>query len=734
MLLGGVVLVSGASASAAPSASWSGGGANPDWTTTGNWAGSVTPVAGGTTAAITFPDIPACDTSSPPARACYRSADNQTGDTIDGLRFTSRKAYGYTLTGNGFRLGAGGITYTPAMSTSGTSPVNIQNPVTLSGNQTWTLATTDSPGGGAAGRLGFAAPLHGTSALTVDMSGDSSLYLTGDNEVGPVVVNGGAQTASVGFNSGEANGTEDLNGTDHQPVTLVDVDYQAAGSIGPLTTRSSFIGIGNPYVSPPGNLTTASATFTSGTELAPAIIGPASGSRVVAGQDYSQLGSSGPVSLGGSALSIALGTDAGGHTTCPHPSIGTVYDLVTGSHITGQLTTAGGAAVPDGMSVPLACGQQAVTVGLAIHYGATAVTGTTRYYGRISDAVEAGAVGDGQIDTFSAAVQGVAGQGAPAGTVSFYADNLGRLLCTARTSVSGPVEASGRCQSGGAPVGQDAIIAVFTPAAGSAYGGIGTNVQGDNAALYVVPSPGYRLVASDGGIFSYGAKFYGSTGGVRLVRPIVGMAGTSAGGYYLVASDGGVFAFGPGTRFQGSTGGHPLVAPIVGMALDPATGGYWMVASDGGVFSYNAKFYGSTGGIHLDRPIVGIAAAPGGTGYYLVASDGGVFAFGPGAHFQGSTGGVHLDAPIVGMAVNPATGGYYLVATDGGLFAYNTRFWGSTGGDRLVRPVVGMAIDPQTGGYWLVASDGGIFAFDAPFLGSTGGVALVRPVVGMAAG
>jgi hypothetical protein len=39
--------------------------------------------------------------------------------------------------------------------------------------------------------------------------------------------------------------------------------------------------------------------------------------------------------------------------------------------------------------------------------------------------------------------------------------------------------------------------------------------------------PGYWLVASDGGIFAYGdAGFYGSTGGMNLNRPVVGMAST----------------------------------------------------------------------------------------------------------------------------------------------------------------------------------------------------------------
>src|SRR5205807_6105632 len=47
------------------------------------------------------------------------------------------------------------------------------------------------------------------------------------------------------------------------------------------------------------------------------------------------------------------------------------------------------------------------------------------------------------------------------------------------------------------------------------------------------PPGGYTLVASDGGIFTYGdAEFRGSRGGQPLAKPIVGMAATG-GGYYL---------------------------------------------------------------------------------------------------------------------------------------------------------------------------------------------------------
>ena len=121
-------------------------------------------------------------------------------------------------------------------------------------------------------------------------------------------------------------------------------------------------------------------------------------------------------------------------------------------------------------------------------------------------------------------------------------------------------------------------------------------------------SLGYRFVASDGGIFSFNAPFYGSMGGKRLNAPIVGMASTpSGGGYWFVASDGGIFSFGD-AKFYGSMGGKRLNAPIVGMASTPIGGGYWFVASDGGIFSFgDAKFYGSMGDKRLNAPIVGMA-------------------------------------------------------------------------------------------------------------------------------
>jgi hypothetical protein len=245
--------------------------------------------------------------------------------------------------------------------------------------------------------------------------------------------------------------------------------------------------------------------------------------------------------------------------------------------------------------------------------------------------------------------------------------------------------------------------------------------------------PGYRLVASDGGVFTFCVSFLGSMGGKHLNAPVVGTAATPGGaGYWEVASDGGIFSFG-NAGFHGSTGGMHLNAPIVGMAATPDGGGYWLVASDGGIFSYgDATFHGSTGGLRLNRPIVGMAPTPDGGGYWLVASDGGIFSFGD-AKFYGSTGSLHLNAPVVGMAATADGGGYWLVASDGGIFNYgNATFQGSAGSIRLNRPVVGMQASTDGLGYSLVASDGGIFNYgDAVFHGSTGGLFLAAPIVDM---
>ena len=207
------------------------------------------------------------------------------------------------------------------------------------------------------------------------------------------------------------------------------------------------------------------------------------------------------------------------------------------------------------------------------------------------------------------------------------------------------------------------------------------------------------------------AAAFGSVSG-PLNHPVVAITSTKDGqGYWLVASDGGIFSFGDAT-FYGSTGALSLNKPIVGMAPTPDGKGYWMVASDGGIFSFgDATFYGSTGAIALNKPIVGMSPTPDGKGYWLVASDGGIFSFGDAA-FYGSTGAIHLAQPIVAMTPTPDGKGYWMVASDGGIFNFgDAGFFGSAAGAGSPDPAEKVVTDHSGDGYWVEEQNGTAYGF-----------------------
>ena len=116
---------------------------------------------------------------------------------------------------------------------------------------------------------------------------------------------------------------------------------------------------------------------------------------------------------------------------------------------------------------------------------------------------------------------------------------------------------------------------------------------------------------------------------IGLTKPIISMKTTTNGdGYWLLASDGGIFSYG-NAAFYGSTGAIHLNKPVVGLAPVSDGSGYRLIASDGGVFSYDAPFFGSTGAIRLNKPVVTGFNNNSYDGYWMVASDGGVFTFSP---------------------------------------------------------------------------------------------------------
>ena len=235
---------------------------------------------------------------------------------------------------------------------------------------------------------------------------------------------------------------------------------------------------------------------------------------------------------------------------------------------------------------------------------------------------------------------------------------------------------------------------------------------------------GYWINATDGGVFSFGnAQFHGSTGGMTLNKPVVGMAAThDAGGYWEVATDGGVFSFGD-AQFHGSTGSIVLNKPVVGMAVTPDGGGYWLVASDGGIFAYgDAGFFGSTGSLRLNQPVIGMVPTHDGQGYWLIASDGGVFAFGD-AGFFGSLGGAPPSTALVGVAPTPDGGGYWVLGANGSVYDFGDapQVGIATGSPALATmksPMTGLIPDFSGQGFVAVDGSGQAFAYgDAPYFG-----------------
>jgi hypothetical protein len=246
-------------------------------------------------------------------------------------------------------------------------------------------------------------------------------------------------------------------------------------------------------------------------------------------------------------------------------------------------------------------------------------------------------------------------------------------------------------------------------------------------------SNGYRMVAGDGGIFTFGARnFHGSTGDMTLNKPIVGGATDTSDyeGYWIVASDGGVFTF--SAPFFGSLGDKNITSPAVEIEPHPTGKGYWIVQADGTVTPYGeSKHFGDMKGKSLNKPIIGMSVSTTGMGYWLIAEDGGIFNFGD-AEFFGSMGDKKLNAPVIDLAPAVDNQGYYLLGRDGGVFTFGSAdFKGSTGNMTLNAPVVAMLVNPAGSGYWLAATDGGIFTFGAgvDFLGSMGGTKLNSPVL-----
>jgi hypothetical protein len=181
------------------------------------------------------------------------------------------------------------------------------------------------------------------------------------------------------------------------------------------------------------------------------------------------------------------------------------------------------------------------------------------------------------------------------------------------------------------------------------------------------PTPGYWLVGADGGVFSFGAPFYGSgttppgpcgfspqpPSTLNAALGCAAIASTPSGnGYWLLNAYRWATAFGQAGQPDqtGCTGLNGAKGSWTGIASSPTGNGFFLASANGAVVGCgDAVTFGGLTSETLNAPVVGMAATPDGKGYWLVASDGGVFSFGT-APFEGSMGGKHINAPVVGIA------------------------------------------------------------------------------------
>ncbi|MGH9054638.1 MAG: hypothetical protein ACRDYY_02020 [Acidimicrobiales bacterium] len=229
---------------------------------------------------------------------------------------------------------------------------------------------------------------------------------------------------------------------------------------------------------------------------------------------------------------------------------------------------------------------------------------------------------------------------------------------------------------------------------------------------------GYWEAATDGGVFSFNAPFYGSKGGQYLAAPVAGVTATEdLGGYWLFGTDGGVFTFGD-APYEGSipgaggSGGPQTVALV-----SPNGQGYWEVDADGGVFSFNETFHGSLPPYASTLAVVSAAVYE--DGYCLLWDTGRIDCFtGSGAHSVLTYGSdsAYTD-PAVGLSSTSDGAGLWAVTAEGQVSAYGDAIYEGQLASVPVGPIFSISGWDNTS-YTMVGADGGTFNFNTAYEGN----------------
>ena len=250
-----------------------------------------------------------------------------------------------------------------------------------------------------------------------------------------------------------------------------------------------------------------------------------------------------------------------------------------------------------------------------------------------------------------------------------------------------------------------ALGLVAIPVAGAGASTTTTGSSGGIESLTSIPSANFWLADAKGDVWAFGSApaptarppAFLSTPSSASRRP------TTAKGYWLVATDGGIFSYGD-AKFYGSTGAIALNRPIVGMASTPtrrATGSWRRTAA-----SSPTATPGSTA-----RPVPSSSTGPSspwpplptarGTGSWPATA-----ASSPTATPPSTVDGDAQARPAHrGHGPHARRQGYWLVASDGGIFAPVTR--GSTALGRCEPDPAEKIVTGQSGhGYWVEEQNG----------------------------
>jgi hypothetical protein len=329
-------------------------------------------------------------------------------------------------------------------------------------------------------------------------------------------------------------------------------------------------------------------------------------------------------------------------------------------------------------------------------------------------------------------------------TITITAEDIGGLTSTTTLVVDAPGSTSSPTTPTTAPPTTPTTTATTAPPTTASTGSPSPPASTSNASSGANTGAGYWLVGRDGGVFSFGAPFYGSTATLHLQRPIVDIAPTAdGGGYWLVGNDGGVFGFGD-APYSGSIPGlgiapagvppttRRLNAPIVGMVPSVDGHGYFLVGSDGGVFAFgDARFAGSCPSLPhgCDALVVAVVPDATGNGYWVVTSAGSVYGFGD-APYEGGT--APQIVPATAAVRTPDGQGYWILFANGQVASFGNAhpFGAATGGTSASDPAVSIFATSDGQGYWIVTAQGAVLPFgDAPNEGGMSGVALNAPIV-----